>query len=138
MNRVDLQALAEARLADGAALLTAGRFGGAYYMLGYAVECGLKAAIAKQIREHDFPDRQLVLDSYTHDLVKLLKLSGLRTAFDARSATDPAFAVNWTITKDWNEAMRYSTSVTDVMARDLHVAITDQTSGVLPWLKMLW
>ena len=85
MNRADLQALSDARLADGAALLAAGRFAGAYYMLGYAVECGLKAAVAKQIREHDFPDRQLVVDSYTHDLVKLLKLSGLRAAFDAQS-----------------------------------------------------
>ena len=138
MNRADLQALSDARLEDGSVLLAAGRFGGAYYMLGYAVECGLKAAVAKQIREHDFPDRQLVLDSYTHDLSKLLRLSGLRPAFDQESATNPAFVVNWTITKDWDESFRYSTAVTEVQARDLHSAITDPTSGVLPWLKKLW
>jgi hypothetical protein len=138
MNRGDLQALAEARLGDGIVLLSAGRYGGAYYMLGYAIECGLKAAIAKQIREHDFPDRKLIVDSYTHDLAKLLDLSGLRRDFTAKVAADPAFAVNWTTTKDWNEARRYDTNITDVMARDLHTAITDQTSGVLPWLKTLW
>jgi hypothetical protein len=138
MNRTDLQTLAESRLADGIALLEAGRSAGAYYMLGYAVECALKAAIAKQIREHDFPDRQLVIDSYTHDLVKLLKISGLRKEFDERNTADPAFTVNWTTTKDWTETARYSTTITVVLARDLHSAITDPTSGVLPWLKTLW
>ena len=94
MNRVDLQELSVTRLADGVLLLEAGRNSGAYYMLGYAVECALKASIAKQIREHDFPDKKLVVDSHTHDLVKLLNLSGLRAAFEAKSMSDPAFAVN--------------------------------------------
>jgi hypothetical protein len=138
MNRTDLQALADARVADGAVLLGAGRYAGAYYMLGYAVECGLKAAIAKQILQHDFPDRKLVLDSYTHDLVKLLELSGLRPDFRAKSTADPVFAVNWSTTKDWNETRRYDMAITAVMAGDLQTAITDSTSGVLPWLKTLW
>ena len=34
----------------------------AYYMIGYCVECALKACIAKQIRRFDFPDKKLVLD----------------------------------------------------------------------------
>jgi hypothetical protein len=46
-------------------------------LAGYSVECGLKACVAKQIREHDFPDRQFVLDSYTHDLNRLIGLAGL-------------------------------------------------------------
>ena len=123
MNRADLQELSDERLGDGVLLLQAGRHSGAYYMLGYAVECALKAAVAKQIREHDFPDKKLVTDSHTHDLNKLLSLSGLRAPFDARTKTDPAFAVNWATTKDWNESFRYSTSVTEILARDLHAAI---------------
>mgnify|MGYP001081366535 CR=1 FL=1 len=107
-------------------------------MLGYAVECALKAAVAKQIREHDFPDLKLVRDSYTHDLEKLLALSGLKDKFNDKSKDDDRFAVNWTLTKDWNEATRYSTTITEVSARDLHTAITDHTSGVLPWLMTLW
>jgi hypothetical protein len=138
MNRTDLQALSETRLADGAVLLRAGRYSGAYYMLGYAVECALKASVAKQIREHDFPDKKLVVDSHTHDLGKLLNLSGLRAAFDQKTASDSAFAVNWATTKDWNESTRYSTTITEIVARDLHAAITDSASGVLPWLKTQW
>lgn len=107
-------------------------------MLGYSVECALKAAVAKQIREHDFPDKQLIVDSYTHDLSKLLRLSGLGAAFDSKSRGDASFGVNWTTAKDWTEATRYSTTITEVIARDLHGAITDPTSGVLPWLKTLW
>jgi len=33
---------------------------GAYYLMGYAIECAFKAAISKQIKEHDFPDKKLV------------------------------------------------------------------------------
>lgn len=107
-------------------------------MLGYAVESALKAAVAKQIREHDFPDKQPIVDSYTHDLVKLPKISGLRATFEARIAADNAFAVNWTTTGDWSETTRYSLTITEVMARDLHTAITDSPGGVLPWLRTLW
>ncbi|MEO5814337.1 MAG: DNA-binding protein [Gemmatimonadaceae bacterium] len=103
-----------------------------------SVECALKAAVAKQIREHDFPDKQLIVDSYTHDLSKLLNLSGLRAEFESKRSSDAAFSVNWTTAKDWSEATRYSTAIAEVVARDLHGAITDPTSGVLPWLKTLW
>ncbi len=60
MNRTDLQLLSEARLEDGVVLLDAGRFAGAFYMFGYSIERALKAAIARQIRGHDFPDRKMV------------------------------------------------------------------------------
>jgi len=37
----DLKILAETRVADAMALLQAGRWAAAYYLLGYAIECGL-------------------------------------------------------------------------------------------------
>jgi hypothetical protein len=55
MNRFDLQKMAEERVADAAALLDAGRFQAAYYLCGYAIECALKACIARKTREFDFP-----------------------------------------------------------------------------------
>jgi len=55
MNRLDLQQLAWERSGDAQELLAAGRWSGAYYLCGYAVECGLKACIAKLSRLHDFP-----------------------------------------------------------------------------------
>src|SRR5919106_3680906 len=52
---------------EGVARATqAGEPSGAYYLAGYAVECGLKACIAKQVRRHEFPDRTTVNQSHTH------------------------------------------------------------------------
>lgn len=138
MNRNDLQTLADLRVVDARVLLDAGRFPAAYYLLGYAVECALKACIAKQIKEHDFPDRQLVLDSYTHNLEQLLRISGLKPQFDLQMKANTTFEVNWTTIKDWTEAARYDNNVPEVRARDLLNAVTDPTSGVLTWLKTVW
>ena len=68
MNRKDFHQLAELRLKEARALLAAEFPDGAYYLAGYAVECGLKACIAKRTREHDYPDKKLVNKSYTHDV----------------------------------------------------------------------
>jgi hypothetical protein len=138
VNRTELHALADIRIADANVLLDGGRYQAAYYLVGYAVECALKAAVAKQIREHDFPDRKLILDSYTHDLSQLLAISGLKPQLEARVSADKTFEVNWTTVKDWNESSRYDTTITDVKARDLFTAVTDRGHGVLAWLKTLW
>ena len=138
MNRADLQSLADLRVQDAKVLVDAGRYPAAYYLLGYAVECALKACVAGQIREHDFPDKQLILDSYTHDLKQLLRISGLAARFNERMAADKPFEVNWTTVKDWNESTRYDTTISEVKARDLFSAVTDGKAGVLTWLKTLW
>ena len=138
MNRGDLQLLADLRVEDARVLLDAGQFAAAYYLLGYAVECGLKACVAKLTREHDFPDKQLVLDSYTHDLEQLLQISGVKREFDARVRVSKAFAVGWTAAKDWTEAARYDNNISGDKARNLLKAVTDAESGVLTWLKTVW
>ena len=78
MNRAEFHTLADTRIGDAKVLLDAGRHQAAYYLAGYAIECALKACVAKQIREHDFPDRKLINDSYTHNLEQLLAISGLK------------------------------------------------------------
>jgi len=45
---------------------------GAYYLAGYAVECALKACIAKKTQRHEFPDKRRVDASHTHNLIQLL------------------------------------------------------------------
>jgi hypothetical protein len=67
MDRRGLQALTRDRLMDARALLRAHRCSGAYYMAGYAVECALKACIAKRTNGHNFPYNKLVNDSYGDD-----------------------------------------------------------------------
>ena len=138
MNRFDLQKMAEERVADAAALLDAGRFQAAYYLCGYAVECALKACIAKQVREFDFPDRKVVNDSYVHDLAKLLTVSGIDKLYEEEAAQNRVFAKNWSIVKDWSEVSRYDPAIAETTAVSLFLAVTDPTDGVLAWLKTLW
>ena len=138
MDRSDLQVLAEARVADTEALLQEGRWAAAYYLLGYAVECALKACAAKQFHEHEVPDKMIVNDFYTHRVDKLLNISGAKVALEAQAAADPRFQVNWNAVRDWNESSRYDHSTTEARARDMFVAVADPSSGVLPWLKTQW
>jgi hypothetical protein len=46
---------------------------GAYYLAGYAVECALKACIAKETKRYEFPDKKRVDSSYSHNLDLLVK-----------------------------------------------------------------
>jgi hypothetical protein len=138
MNRADLQLLADARVSDSEALLQANRWAAAYYLLGYAVECAIKACVARQFRQDEVPDKTIVNDFYTHRLDKLLGISGAKAALESRTSTDAAFQVNWNTVRDWNESARYDHSITEAKARDMLVAVSDPNSGVLPWLKTQW
>ena len=55
MDRRDLQALSRIRINEAKGLLSLGLHDGAYYLAGYAVECALKACIAKETKRHEFP-----------------------------------------------------------------------------------
>ena len=106
--------------------------------LGYAVECAIKACVARQFRQDEVPDKTIVNDFYTHRLDKLLGISGAKAALESRTSTDAAFQVNWNTVRDWNESARYDHSITEAKARDMLVAVSDPNSGVLPWLKTQW
>jgi hypothetical protein len=138
MNRTDLQVLADARVVDAQALLQAKRWAAAYYLLGYAVECALKACVAQQFRQDEMPDKTVVNSFYTHRLDQLLSISGAKAALESKAAADSTFQVNWNTARDWNESARYDHSTTEAKARDLMIAVTDPRSGVLPWLKTQW
>jgi len=137
MNRVDLQEIAERRVRESSALLAAGFPDGAYYLAGYAVECALKACIAKQTREHDFPEKKLVNESYTHRLKDLLKLAELKTDLETALQQDQLMEANWAIVQDWSEESRYEKR-TFQQAASLLSAIDDQPGGVLPWIRQRW
>ena len=138
MDRSDLQILANARVADAEVLLAGGRWAAAYYLLGYAVECGLKACPARQFREHEVPDKTIVNDFYTHRLDRLLEISGARDDLQSRAATDRGFRVSWNTVRDWKETSRYDHSTTEEQARDMLFAVADPSTGVLSWLKTQW
>ncbi len=138
MNRNDLQRLTRLRVAEAKFLLDNNHFPGAYYLLGYSVECALKARIAKQIRRHDFPDLGLIRDSYSHDLEKLLQLSGLEQEFRTARQANPALELNWSIVKDWSVESRYEWYISEQLVRDFYRAVNVRGNGVLPWLRARW
>jgi len=137
MNRTDFQEIAEIRLRESKALLSAGFPDGAYYLAGYAVECALKACIAKRTKEHDFPEKKLVNDSHTHDLGKLIQLAELQVELDNAMQTNPVMKASLGAVQDWSEATRYEKK-TNQDATELLQAIEDQTGGLLPWIMSRW
>lgn len=138
MNRKDLQALSDLRVKEATALFDQGLFDGAYYLLGYALECALKSCIARQFRQHDFPDRKLVLDSYTHELEKLLRVSGLKEKLEAEFENNPVMEFNWGVVKDWSEKTRYHYGKGKIESFDFYNAVTEEGTGILSWLKNWW
>jgi hypothetical protein len=70
----------EVRLREARGLIDLQMYDGAYYLAGYAVECALKTCIAKGTRRHEFPEKQKVISSHTHDLWDLVKLAKLKEA----------------------------------------------------------
>ncbi|GAA3531176.1 hypothetical protein GCM10022419_007830 [Nonomuraea rosea] len=97
----------------------------------------MKACITREFREYCMPDLQLVKDSHTHDLTKLVNLADLKGSLSLQEHSDSVFAMNWTLTKDWNESSRYSVW-TESEARALHNAISQRDHGVLEWVKRHW
>ncbi len=138
MNRDDLHKLAVLRAEEAEFLLRHGCYEGAYYLVGYVVECALKACVAKQIKQYDFPDRKLVNKSYTHKLQQLLSVSGLKADLETDLGRNPALESNWAVVKDWTEESRYLTSIAKPKAEDLYEAVMDKTNGVLARAQRRW
>jgi hypothetical protein len=138
VNRADLQTISQIRLNEGKQLYDSGLYCGAYYLTGYAIECAFKSAICQQIRQYDFPDKKLASDSFTHDLEKLLNISGLKIALETAMRATPALELNWTIVKDWSEVSRYRHDISQAKARDFIDACNSQPNGVHPWLVTQW
>ncbi|PYO37269.1 MAG: DNA-binding protein [Candidatus Rokuibacteriota bacterium] len=138
MNRYDLRELARQRVREARQLLRARAPHGAYYLAGYAVECALKACIAKKTQRYEFPSRQAVNESYTHDLKKLLRLADLERALDQETRDRARLGVNWDLVKDWTEQSRYDAAMDMRRARELYRAIAGRPDGVLPWVRRHW
>ena len=138
MNRRDLQLLSRERLRDARLLLTNGQHVGAYYLAGYAVECALKACIARKTRRFDFPDKKAVIESHTHNLVKLVELAKLKPPLDATLSADEVFRLNWTAVRNWTAEDRYNLDISADDAKGLYGAIAAKRSGMMAWIRRHW
>lgn len=136
LTRRDFQRLAELRAKEAGALLRSRHTIGAYYLSGYAVECALKACIAKHTRRYEFPRKvEYIRRLYTHDLQELLKLAELDQQLKEDMERNTVLAKNWLVAKGWTEESRYRN--TGLNGRDLHSAIAGP-DGVLLWIKQRW
>ena len=137
MNRTDFQRLATARLADAKALFEAECWPGLYYVSGYAVECAMKACIAKQTRAEDFPDKETATKCHTHNLAILTFFADLEEDLETTKGSSRRFARHWEIVKDWNPRARYELT-SESKARELYQAVIDPRDGVMPWILTHW
>jgi len=137
MNRIDLQTLAEERLTDAQVLLSNGRFGAAFYLAGYVIECALKACIAKLTKAEDFPIKNSNT-VYIHDLKKLAGAAGVEAAIAQLAKNDKAFETNWAFMTVWSEETRYDRYVDQEMAKWMLDAVSDPQHGVLQCIRQYW
>ena len=137
LKRVDLQALAQAKIDDAILLLEKKRFSNAYYLAGYAVELALKACIAKQMAAEVIPDKTFVNSIYNHRLRDLIGTAGLTNELKKAEDTNSNFGASWAIVSEWNPELRYETK-DGLSAQLLIAAIMDPQAGVLSWIKKYW
>ncbi len=121
-------------------MLDAHRWSAAYYVAGYAVECGLKACVLARVAveaEVIFADRKFSEKCWTHSVLELVQLAGLEATRVADEAANPTLAQNWRVVGAWSEKTRYE-NVSHQKAKKLYSAITDNLNGVMQWIRVHW
>lgn len=137
LTRSDLQRLADVKFDDALFLFENQRYGNACYLAGYSVEMGLKACIARQIRQEEIPDKNFIQSIYTHNPVQLVGLAGLNAELRAAERASTQFQAYWGIVAGWKPEYRYAI-LTPMEAQWLMTAIGDPEHGVLQWIKTHW
>jgi hypothetical protein len=141
-TRAEWQQLAEDRILDARAHLhpAVGRWSAAFYLVGYAIECGLKACVLAHVAAHSeviYEDRKFSLSAWTHDFEVLVALAGLKALRDADTAANAARYDNWRILEDWSEEARYLQK-TQTEAQQLFDAVAEPANGVMQWIRLHW
>ena len=122
LTRRELISIAKARLTDASILCGQGRYDGAVYLCGYAVELRLKYCICKALKWSGFPSIKKELEGYLsfkiHDLDILLHLSGREVKVKT------GFLADWSNVAAWDPEARYNVigKVTRVEAETMIVS----------------
>ncbi len=122
------------RLREARVLLRAKCYDGAYYLAGYAVECALKACIARHTKRFEFPDKVRTQQSYTHRIGSLVEPAKLEIELAGKLAVASSFKKNWDQVTEWSEQSRYRRNTRDDAER-LVEAVEHPVHGVMTWLK---
>ena len=139
MNKAEAKQFADAWIVDARAPLDEGRWHATYYLVGYTLECGLKACVLAHIDNTGiiFQDRKFAEKCFTHDLEALVKAADLESIRGLDIQANADLGINWQIVKDWNVDIRYQDK-SGFDAKRLYQAVTDNANGVLPWIKNRW
>lgn len=107
LTRKELLEIIQARIDDADALHATGRFDGAIYLSGYAVELALKRRICMTLRWPGFPSTRGEFTNFqslkTHSLDVLLSLSG----YEKRIKKNPITFAAWSDVGSWDPEARY-------------------------------
>jgi hypothetical protein len=140
VSRLEWQRLAERWLVDAKCLLDGHCWSAAYYVAGYAVECGLKSCVLARIvasPEVIVQDKRFSEKCWTHSVLDLVKQADLESIRATDALTNHDLGKNWLVVKDWNERARYETN-SHQRATKLSTAITDNPNGVMQWIRSHW
>jgi len=142
-NCDELKKITKARLKSAKTLMAAKDWHGAAYMLGYVLECALKAVICKTLHLVEYPENtkndKINLYFMTHRFEQLLLVSGLEDIFSSRGPAE--VWKNWSdfILKypgDW-PAMRYNLDLTwnKTNVKKLYSNLADSEHGIITLIR---
>ncbi len=142
-NCPELRKIAKARLKSAETLMSVNDWHGAAYMLGYVLECALKAATCKVLHLVTYPEntKNDKINSYfmTHRFEQLLIVSGLENIFSSRGPKEAW--ENWSdftlkYPGEW-PAMRYDAKTVwnKLTVEGLHQNLTEPMHGILTVIK---
>lgn len=81
--------------------------------------------------------KKVAADCWTHELVKLVELGGLKDAFEAACKANTSLASYWAVARLWSETGRYAEK-TETDAKVLFEAVSHKSDGVLKWIQSHW
>lgn len=142
----DLKQITKKRLKTVKVLLSVKDWDGAAYMMGFVLECALKAVICKTLHLVNYPEytgKQKVDDYFmTHRFDLLLKVSGMENIFSDRGPSE-----SW---RNWSEftveypgdwpAMRYDINRKwdETKVKKLYTNLVESQNGLLKEVKKRW
>ena len=161
-NPEEIKQLADLRLEEADILCQAGKYNGAFYLAGYSIELILKAKLCENFdvkNLFDFSNRAVSFDlelfdnsQYikdirtnlkTHDIIVLLKFSGLYPKFKRISSSKPVLFKTIGLLFDpdskkcfWSEQLRYEfSSRNPENVEELIRLLKEPNEGLLHWIE---
>jgi len=139
LDRKTLKSVTNKKLKAAKILYGAGDYDTAGYLLGYVVECSLKAIVCKTLNLKEYPDTGRHQDVFaSHSFDRLLTLSGYSK--DLNLSKNKDLNDKWsTLTKDWKPETRYNEGVfTKKVIEEKIEALEDSKKGFMAWVKTRW